>query len=115
MRANRRASMSELHQDPITADWVIISPERSLRPMQIGAEQPAICPFCPGHEALTAQTNDQIFQPDRRWKARAVASEFPNLTKRVGHHATSAPALTAGGLRLDGHGAHEVINLQDRP
>lgn len=49
-----------------------------------------------------------------RANARAVASEFSNLTKRVGHHATSAPALTAGGLRLDGHGAHEVISPHDR-
>ena len=50
--------MPELRKDPIIDRWVIISTERSQRPVFLAdqAEAPkpgAICPLCPGNEPMT--------------------------------------------------------------
>jgi len=51
--------VSELRQDPISGDWVLIAPERGKRPRQVARSRPVettpgarpVCPFCPGHES----------------------------------------------------------------
>jgi len=55
--------MSELRQNTITKDWVVIAPERSKRPDQYkhskvqdkqaeqDVKEKAACPFCPGNES----------------------------------------------------------------
>lgn len=49
--------MSELRQDPITRERVIISPERNQRPKDTPQSQ-LPCPFCPGNERLTPEATD---------------------------------------------------------
>lgn len=58
--------MPELRRDPVTERWVVLAPERALRPQAFAdaprsSDQPAnstithdesICPFCPGNEHL---------------------------------------------------------------
>lgn len=100
--------MSELRQDPITADWVIVSPERASRPKDRAGNDPASCPFCPGHEDRTGEAIDQIVMPDGRWQVRTVRNRFPILAPQD-HADPGAPQRTPGGLMLAGRGAHEVI------
>jgi UDPglucose--hexose-1-phosphate uridylyltransferase len=102
--------MSELRQDPITADWVIVSPGRASRPQDPRGNEPSTCPFCPGNETLTGEATDRIDLPDGRWQVRAVANRFPLLCPSPERSQPPAtPRSTAGGLLLAGHGAHEVI------
>jgi len=100
--------MSELRQDPITSEWVIVSPGRAARPKDPHGNEPASCPFCPGNEALTGEAIDQMLRPDGRWQVRAVANKFPLLAS-ASEEPAAAPLVTAGGLLLAGNGAHEVI------
>jgi UDPglucose--hexose-1-phosphate uridylyltransferase len=98
--------MSELRQDPITHDWVIINPERAKRPDDASA-QPWLCPFCPGNEHLTPEPTD-CFMDGEQWSVRAVPNKFPALDTQ--RQATSLnEQLSAGWRRLPGYGYHEVI------
>ena len=68
--------MSELRQDPITHDWVIINPERAKRPHDGDGGQ---CPFCPGNEALMPQETDRIDDTQGHWVVRAAPNRYPTL------------------------------------
>lgn len=104
--------MSELRQDPITRDWVIVNPERGLRPNDhVAGAAPGACPFCPGNEALTPEPTDTLVGPDGRWLVRAVPNRFPVLRGEVafdGEDAATARPETSW-RRLPGYGHHEVI------
>lgn len=100
--------MPELRFDPLSGTWVIVAPERALRPDTLRREErpspgsPDACPFCTGHEHMTppevARTGTGT--PDAPgWQVRVV----PNLYPLVGTGATTAPD----------HG-HDPP-LQDRP
>ena len=81
--------MPELRQNLITKEWVIISPERSLRPDQFASPkkprqsleqiQPG-CPFCPGNEALTERESFRISDA-RSWKVRVVGNKYAALSR----------------------------------
>jgi UDPglucose--hexose-1-phosphate uridylyltransferase len=105
--------MSELRQDPITRDWVIVNPERAARPHDRGGTAPGACPFCPGNEALTPDATDMLADADGRWLVRAVPNRFPVLRGGEGGSSSGAVAQEAqpGAFwrRLPGHGYHEVI------
>jgi UDPglucose--hexose-1-phosphate uridylyltransferase len=109
--------MPELRKDPIIDRWVIISTERSQRPVFLAdqAEVPkpgAICPLCPGNEPMTppevfairpASVSSPPNSPD--WSLRVVPNKFPAL--RI------EGDLNKQGIGLydemNGIGAHEVI------
>jgi len=108
--------MSELRYCPIKNRWVIIAPERRLRPLEFllpdAAEMPLspeVDPFAPGNED---QTTPEIFSlptldaaTGSRWHVRVFASKFPAL--RV-----EGEVIREGvGLNdcVSGVGAHEVI------
>lgn len=97
--------MSELRQDPITRDWVIINPARALRPHDGGGAVP--CPFCPGHERHATEAVDSIEGPDGRWLVRSLPNKYPVLSTPPQEAAGGAPAGSA--RRLAGRGYHEVI------
>jgi UDPglucose--hexose-1-phosphate uridylyltransferase len=98
--------VSELRQDPITRDWVIINPARALRPHDGGGDS-AACPFCPGNERFSAAPLDSIEAADGAWLVRALPNKFPVLS--------SPPVENSGathegpGRWLPGRGYHEVI------
>jgi len=101
--------MSELRQDPITHEWVIINPERAARPHDAGPQQaPHRCPFCPGNEDLTADSVDSIAGGDGGWSVRAVVNKFPVLVPAP-YPADGYEVSAEGWRRFVGYGRHEVI------
>jgi UDPglucose--hexose-1-phosphate uridylyltransferase len=98
--------VSELRQDPITRDWVIINPARALRPHDGGGDA-VPCPFCPGHERHATAAVDSIEAPDGRWLVRALPNKFPVLSTPP--QQTAGGASAGSGRRLAGRGYHEVI------
>jgi len=110
--------MQELRQNPATKEWVIIATERSLRPEQMGGhtitalpEEKAVCPFCPGNEAMTPPEilsyRTYATKPNSPgWWIRIVPNKFPALVpkgdlKRVKAHKFFRHMM--------GVGEHEVI------
>ncbi|MGE5216011.1 MAG: DUF4931 domain-containing protein [Chloroflexota bacterium] len=95
--------MSELRQDPVTHDWVIINPERAQRPVD-SSGAPTVCPFCPGHENLAPPPIDTIEEAGH-WSVRTLPNKFPALSAA---EEMLAPQ-PSGGRRVPGFGYHEVI------
>ena len=105
--------MSELRQNIITRDWVIIAPERAKRPYEYGLENqrkislPAHrpdCPFCLGNEDSTGEET-LCWSDDRGWRVRAVLNKYSALSptgERIRHSQGSHRSIS-------GVGAHEVI------
>jgi len=102
--------MAELRKDPILGDWVILAPERALRPFDheiagVSATRD-LCPFCRGNESATpaaVMTVPDGTSPDD-WAVRIVPNRYPAvLTAALGkstfEFTEQAPAT----------GHHEVI------
>src|SRR5262245_5253858 len=107
-------AMPELRRDPVTGRWVIVAPERADRPhafLRLAREwdDPASCPFCPGHEAMTPPEVLALREggpPNGPgWSLRVVPNRFPALR--------TEERMVRGGVgmydRMGGVGAHEVI------
>src|SRR5512143_4246219 len=81
--------MPELRRDPIVGRWVIIATERARRPSDLQRSppppQPAMCPFCPGHEDKTPREVYVAGRPPVSpangpgWKVRVVPNRYPAL------------------------------------
>lgn len=107
-------SPPELRLDPVSREWVIVAPQRSIRPHAAKAratpnasQSSEDCPFCPGNESMTPPPVLELPGDGvpGQWQVRAFANKFPALTP-------DAPALeTPLGLfqRSAGRGRHEVI------
>ena len=109
------AAMPELRRDPVVGRWVIVAPERAERPNARvrtlpDQDDPAGCPFCPGHEAMTPP--ELLVRRDNGspanspgWTLRVVPNRFPALR--------TEERMTRAGLgmydAMAGVGAHEVI------
>ncbi|MGL5083848.1 MAG: galactose-1-phosphate uridylyltransferase [Microcoleaceae cyanobacterium] len=108
--------MTELRQNLITRDWVIIATERAKRPDQFTkAEVRKIklppyreeCPFCRGNEHLTGSDETLRLQEDddTNWKVRVVGNRYPALSS------TGERVRCIDGIfrSLSGVGFHEVV------
>jgi len=111
--------MSELRQDPITGEWVIMATERGRRPtdfsktVRVETEEliDSNCPFCPGNESRTSPEIDAI-RPDNvpanaaPWDIRVVPNRFAAL-------AIDAPQIDPVSfgyfIQQSGYGYHEVV------
>lgn len=105
--------MTELRQNLITRDWVIIATERARRPDQFASSQPTEgtipdyrqdCPFCLGNEHLTGPECFRL-NDERGWRVRAVLNKFPALSGE-GERVRKIDGLYHS---LSGVGFHEVI------
>jgi len=105
--------MSELRQNLITRDWVIIATERAKRPdeftqhnkqvTQSPAYQPH-CAFCLGNE--DASEVELYRLSDRhQWKVRSVFNKFPALSP-VGESDIKVEGIYRS---MNGFGMHEVV------
>lgn len=106
--------MPELRKDPIIDNWVIISTERSKRPLdfKIKTEEKRKdhCVFCEGNEDETppekfAFREKGTLENSPGWKVRVVANKYPAL-KMEGKAARGKIGLFE---KTNGIGVHEVI------
>lgn len=106
--------MTELRQNLITRDWVIIATERAKRPDEFSKPEMSLppiphyrsnCPFCAGNEPLTGGREMLRLSNDLEWRVRVVSNKYPALSpdgERVRE--------TEGIFRaLSGFGFHEVV------
>lgn len=106
--------MSELRRDPVIGRWVIIAPERALRPEQLPApahaRAGAPCVFCGGQEQrdpteIYAVRANGTARNTPGWQVRVLPNKFPVL--RI------EGTLVREGVgmfdMMSGVGAHEVI------
>jgi UDPglucose--hexose-1-phosphate uridylyltransferase len=103
VRYEEQDSMSELRQDPLTRDWVVLSPDRAKRPRDTRGGTAADCPFCAGHESDTPPEVDRM-TVGGNWVVRVVPNRYALLER-------DAPEARSDGYgrRERGAGAHEVI------
>lgn len=106
--------MSELRRDPVMGRWVIIAPERALRPDQISLpaqeRQAGPCVFCAGEEwrdpnEIYAVRTAGTARNTPGWQVRVLPNKFPVL--RI-----EGKLVREGVGMFDmmaGVGAHEVI------
>lgn len=105
--------MSELRQNMVTKEWVIIATERAKRPEEFTAEprplsverpeREATCPFCPGNENLGVEL---LRIPDRGpWQIRVLRNKYPALSFE-GERERSFDGVHR---RMSGVGYHEVL------
>jgi len=108
--------MSELRQDPITKEWVIIATDRARRPHEFrsrerGSEVPSsakVCPFCPGNERMTPNEMAAYRSGSKDgpgWWVRVVPNRFPALTPESSDGRGEDPFFRF----MPGVGRHEVI------
>jgi UDPglucose--hexose-1-phosphate uridylyltransferase len=106
--------MSELRQNIITRDWVIIATERAQRPDQFAVakrelESPpphqSTCPFCVGNEEDNTVETCRLCDDHHNWKVRAITNKFPALSP------TQTGVRISDGIHrtISGIGYHEVI------
>ncbi len=102
--------MSQLRQNPVSKDWVLIAPNRSKRPDEFAAHQATLenlperdpsCPFCPGNEALN--TEIARVPKGKNWLVRVIPNKFEALAH--------VPMSTKRDFYVHraGSGDHEVI------
>src|SRR4051812_6902461 len=87
--------MSDLRQNPLTGQWVILAENRGARPQDVVVQQilrdAADCPFCAGHEDRTPHETFAIRESCSRrdgpgWQVRVVPNKFPVLEGKQGAH-----------------------------
>ncbi len=109
--------MSELRQDLVCGDWVILSTERAKRPHKLIKKKTAKrkptpigdCPF----EDLKKSGNwppVEIYPNEKDWKVAVIPNKYP----AVRHGNTCAVSFKAGPYqRLSGIGHHELVITRD--
>ncbi len=105
--------MSEMRQDMISKEWVIIAPGRAKRPNQnhqASDARPLIpehrpdCPFCRGNEEQTPPSL-LTFPADGPWQTRVISNKFAALS----HDEECCHVWTGKFLRVGGYGAADVV------
>lgn len=107
--------MSELRQNIVTKEWVIIATERAKRPnLYVEAEENVItdslpahdndCPFCSGNEEHELEI-ERLPMNFHGWQVRSVYNKYPALEKE------EMLSRTFDGVQrwMSGAGHHEVV------
>lgn len=106
--------MSEMRFNPITLDWVIMAPDRALKPNDFRRERQKRpvrarhrddCPFCAGNEALASGEICRVSAADGSWIARVIPNKYSAF------HATDDLRRESRGTfrSMAAAGAHEVV------
>lgn len=110
-------SNPEFRLNPVTGEWVIIAPQRSLRPEEYSRAgrrrrppPPLLksCPFCPGNEHLTPPPVWEAPRPrgEKGWQIRAFPNKYPALTPQPRPQGEpQGPLFLSAGA----WGLHEVL------
>ena len=109
--------MTELRQDLVTGDWVVIATGRAKRPEEFAAHRreeviddpDKPCFFC--HPEETGQEKDVLIynRADGDWSLRVFPNKYPAFSRsRVPKHFEEGPYFG-----MDGTGYHELIVTRD--
>lgn len=111
---DKKGRPSQLRQDVITGDWVVIAVGRGKRPDDFKESEPAIkddnpddCLFCEPEK--TGQEKDVLIYEtsEKEWTLRVFPNKFPAFSRPTGgkiNHKEEGPYFW-----MDGVGYHEVI------
>ncbi|MCX8029295.1 MAG: galactose-1-phosphate uridylyltransferase [Brevinematales bacterium] len=112
---NQDNSMSELRQNIVYKEWVIIAKERAKRPHDFIDNSPKLvsekeydenCPFCPGNEDKFPHAEiDRISSDNDKWILRSVYNKFPALNDKIKFEWQEKDIFRS----TSGYGIHEVI------
>lgn len=114
-KTDKKTQISQLRQDLVTGDWVVIATGRAKRIQEYAKKRepyPALqdkCPFCFPEE--TNQEEDVLIfrHVDGDWSLRVFPNKFPAFSKsRATKHWEEGPYFG-----MDGVGFHEVIVTRD--
>ena len=116
-KTNNQTQISELRQDIVTGDWVVIATGRAKRPEDFSTQKRVIveedsskpCFFCYPKE--TGQEEDVLIYQDEYgdWTLRVFPNKYPAFAKsRKLRHFEEGPYFG-----MDGNGYHEVIVTRD--
>jgi UDPglucose--hexose-1-phosphate uridylyltransferase len=111
--------MSEYRQNVMNGEWVIISAERSKRPLDyestakirdVPPEHNPDCPFCAGNEDKCEPPVYEV-KDGNDWKLRVVPNKYAAVSRPQQISNAPLPRMRAGGMHLftQGYGAAEVI------
>lgn len=109
--------LTELRQDIVTGDWVVIAKNRARRPEDFAASSRPVatedaskkCPFCYPEE--TGQEKDTLVYADSagNWTLRVIPNKYPAFrTGEKVSHREEGPYFM-----MDGYGYHEIIITRD--
>ncbi len=112
--------MPELRRDRLSGRWVSYAPERAKRPMPAHEgsallDDPENCPFCPGHEHMTAPATLAVLKEgsglvlrrengeerSKDWLVRIVPNLYPAFSPQ--------DTLILDGEKIPATGFHEVL------
>lgn len=106
--------MSEIRQNIITRDWVIMATERAKRPHDFVSRAPARetlekykkdCPFCAGNEKDATEEFVRIDDESGNWQVRVIANKYPALSPK-GDRIRNDDGLHR---TISGIGIHDVV------
>jgi UDPglucose--hexose-1-phosphate uridylyltransferase len=105
--------VSELRQNVVTKEWVVIASERSKRPEEYGStggtltedrpERDDSCPFCPGNEDASLEV--MRIPESGAWEVRVVRNKFPAVDPETKLEREVHEVVR----RASGFGFHEVL------
>lgn len=110
--------MTDIRQNILTGDWVVIASRRALRPESFSTESHnrtderlSSCPFCAGNENQTppevfALRPDKSLKDTKGWKVRVVPNKFPAF---LNEKELNEPEESGIYTSLPAYGYHEVI------
>ncbi len=114
-KKNKTKNISELRQDLITGDWVVVALGRGKRPGEFVKKREAYppledkCPFCFPEE--TGQEKDVLImkRADGDWSLRVIPNKYPAFSRNQPlKHREEGPYFAMSGV-----GHHEVIITRD--
>ncbi len=110
--------MSEFRQDPVSGDWILMSPERAARPSEFGKgkekRKPAsrdTCPFEEKRLSLASNWPPILSLPkSRKWRVIVIPNRFPAL-----NHIEQCSEVFKDGpyAARTGIGHHDLIITRD--
>ncbi|MCS7298482.1 MAG: galactose-1-phosphate uridylyltransferase [Spirochaetia bacterium] len=106
--------MSELRQNIVYKEWVIIAKERAKRPHDFIDDSPKLvsdkeydenCPFCPGNEERFPHIEVDRVGEGSKWFLRSVYNKYPALNINTQFEWSERDIYRT----ISGYGIHEVI------
>ena len=116
----KKASVSQLRQDTVTGDWVVIATGRGKRPDDFKEKEPATpegesdikkCLFCDPEK--TGQEKDVLIYKtsEGEWTLRVFPNKYPAFSRPIGGKVSFQEE--GPYFWMDGIGYHEVIVTRD--